>query len=60
MWLFILAVKANTIRKDAVKSTRKVVRSEKMPRMSMHHDCRIIVSCALTCFPHPFSNNKKL
>jgi hypothetical protein len=28
--------------------------------MSMHHDCRIIVSCALTCFSHLHSNNKKL
>jgi hypothetical protein len=35
-------VKATTIRKDAVASTRKVVRSEKTPRMSMHHDCRIL------------------
>jgi hypothetical protein len=45
------AVKANT-RKDAIKSTRKIVRSEKTHRMSMHHDCRIIVSCASTCFSH--------
>jgi hypothetical protein len=59
-WLYMYTVKATTIRKDAVKSTRKVVRSEKTPRMSMHHDCRIVVSCASTCFSYLYSNNKKL
>jgi hypothetical protein len=50
----------HTINKDAVEAPEKVVRSEKMTRMSMHHDCRIIiVSCASTCFSHLYSNNKK-
>jgi NADH:ubiquinone oxidoreductase subunit H len=32
-----------------------------MTRMSMHHDCRIIiVFCAPTCFSHLYSNKKKL
>jgi hypothetical protein len=54
-------IKATTIRRDAVKSTQKIVRSERMPRMSIHHDCCIIiVSCAATCFSQPYSNNKQL
>jgi hypothetical protein len=54
-------IKATTIRRDAVKSTQKIVRSERMPKMSIHHDCCIIiVSCAATCFSQPYSNNKQL
>jgi hypothetical protein len=49
-----------TINKDAVEASEKLVRSEKTTRMSMHHDCRIIVSCALTCFSHLYSNNNNL
>jgi hypothetical protein len=62
-WLFIWAIKATTttINKDVVEASKKLVRSEKTTRMSMHHDCRIIiVSCALTCFSHLYSNNKNL
>jgi hypothetical protein len=50
-----------TIKKDVVEAPEKLVRSEKTTRMSMHHDCRIIiVSYASTCFSHLYSNNKKL
>jgi hypothetical protein len=55
------AVKVTTIRRNVVKSTRNIVRSERTSRMSMHHDCRITIdSCASTCFSHLYSNNKKL
>jgi hypothetical protein len=50
-----------TINKDVVEASEKLVRSEKTTRMSMHHDCRIIIfSCASTCFSHLYSNNKNL
>jgi uncharacterized membrane protein len=56
--IYMYAVKATTIYMYHLK---KIVRSEKTPRMSMHHDYRIIiVSCVSTCFSYLYSNNKKL
>jgi hypothetical protein len=41
------SIKATTIRNDVVEAPEKVVRSQKTPRLSMHHDYHIIiVSCA--------------